>query len=66
MDEVGSELVNTFGAAYIGAMVAIALYGITTLQTYLYYIYYPGDKWGLKLIVDVIWLNETLHISFDE
>jgi len=64
MDQVESALVNTFGAAYIGAMVALALYGITTLQTYLYYIYYPKDKWGMKLIVALLWVNETLHVSF--
>ncbi|KLO08419.1 hypothetical protein SCHPADRAFT_908641 [Schizopora paradoxa] len=64
MDQVESALVDTFGAAYIGAMVALALYGITTLQTYLYYIYYPRDEWVMKLTVAVLWISETLHISF--
>jgi len=64
MDALGSLLANTFGSAYIGAMVALVLYGITTLQTYLYYNYYPNDDWGLKSLVAILWIAETLQITF--
>ncbi|KLO13110.1 hypothetical protein SCHPADRAFT_940682 [Schizopora paradoxa] len=58
-----SLLADTFGSAYIGAMVALALYGITTLQTYLYFNYYPNDNWGLKSLVAVVWIAETVQIA---
>lgn len=40
------------------------LYGITTLQTYLYYVYYPSDRRDTRILVAVIWILDTLHISF--
>ncbi|KLO08420.1 hypothetical protein SCHPADRAFT_944472 [Schizopora paradoxa] len=64
MDQVQAALVGTFGAAYIGAMVALVLYGITTLQTYFYFIYYPRDEMVMKATVAVLWLSETLHVGF--
>ncbi|KAG2040894.1 hypothetical protein BDR03DRAFT_1007671 [Suillus americanus] len=54
---------DTFGAGFIGGMVAAILYGITTLQTYLYYVYYPRDTNGLKVLVASIWVIDTLHVS---
>ncbi|EMD38581.1 hypothetical protein CERSUDRAFT_113765 [Gelatoporia subvermispora B] len=45
------DLNSTFGAAYIGAMVTLVLYGITSLQSYLYYAYYPKDDRSLKFTV---------------
>ncbi|KAG1751872.1 hypothetical protein EDB19DRAFT_1674294 [Suillus lakei] len=49
------DIQDTFGAGFIGGMVAAILYGITTLQTYLYYVYYPRDTNGLKVLVAFIW-----------
>ncbi|KAI6169751.1 hypothetical protein EDD17DRAFT_1748884 [Pisolithus thermaeus] len=40
------------------------LYGITTLQTYLYYMYYSEDSLLVKLLVATIWILDSLHISF--
>lgn len=57
------DIHETFGAGFIGGMVAAILYGITTLQTYLYYVYYPSDTNGLKLLVGFIWVLDTLHVS---
>ncbi|KLO13109.1 hypothetical protein SCHPADRAFT_940681 [Schizopora paradoxa] len=57
-------LAETFGLAYIGAMVSLALYGFTTLQTYLYFSYYPNDNGRLKIFVATLWILETLHIIF--
>ncbi|OAX36712.1 hypothetical protein K503DRAFT_281959 [Rhizopogon vinicolor AM-OR11-026] len=45
---------DTFGAAFIGGMVAAIMYGITTLQTYLYYVYYPRDSKSMKFLVALI------------
>ncbi|KAG1873886.1 hypothetical protein F4604DRAFT_1925462 [Suillus subluteus] len=57
------DIHDTFGAGFIGGMVAAILYGITTLQTYLYYVYYPRDTDGLKVLVASIWVIDTLHVS---
>ncbi|EJD04445.1 uncharacterized protein FOMMEDRAFT_107176 [Fomitiporia mediterranea MF3/22] len=57
------DIGGTFGIAYVGAMIAMALYGITTLQSYLYYMYYPKDRATLKLLVATIWALETLQVA---
>lgn len=57
------DIHDTFGAGFIGGMVTAILYGITTLQTYLYYVYYPKDTNGLKVLVAFIWVIDTLHVS---
>ncbi|KAF9481087.1 hypothetical protein BDN70DRAFT_569630 [Pholiota conissans] len=58
------DISNTFGAALIGAFISTTLYGLTTLQTYLYYVYYPKDSRQLKNLVGVIWLLDTLQAAF--
>ncbi|KAI6107180.1 hypothetical protein EDD16DRAFT_1898917 [Pisolithus croceorrhizus] len=45
-------------------MVSAMLYGITTLQTYVYYMHYSEDTSVIKLMVAAIWLFDTLHVSF--
>ncbi|EKM76842.1 hypothetical protein AGABI1DRAFT_130862 [Agaricus bisporus var. burnettii JB137-S8] len=54
---------DTYGASYIGVIVTAALYGLTTLQTYFYYVNYPKDGPGLKLLVALIWSLDTLHMA---
>ncbi|KIJ64218.1 hypothetical protein HYDPIDRAFT_28656 [Hydnomerulius pinastri MD-312] len=61
MDRI--NLRNTFGAGFIGALITMILYGVTTLQTYLYFMYYPNDSLDTKLMVTAIWILDTLHIS---
>ncbi|THH05384.1 hypothetical protein EW145_g4833 [Phellinidium pouzarii] len=58
------ELGSTFGAAYIGAMLAMMLYGITCLQSYLYYLYYPKDRWSFKLLVATLCLGYSKPSRF--
>ncbi|EGO03142.1 hypothetical protein SERLA73DRAFT_176663 [Serpula lacrymans var. lacrymans S7.3] len=58
------DIHSTFGAGFIGAMVSTILYGITTLQTYLYFIHYPKDSPYTKALVAVIWVLDTTHITF--
>ncbi|KAL4078087.1 hypothetical protein J3A83DRAFT_1728184 [Scleroderma citrinum] len=57
------DLHNTFGATFIGSCTAMLMYGITTLQTYLYYMYYPNDPRDTKILVAIIWILDTLHIA---
>ncbi|KAL5526905.1 hypothetical protein ACEPAF_8632 [Sanghuangporus sanghuang] len=52
---------DTFGSAYVGAMVMMILYGITCLQTYFFYIHYPNDDLFTKFLVLSIWSLDTFH-----
>ncbi|TEB20165.1 hypothetical protein FA13DRAFT_1801262 [Coprinellus micaceus] len=52
---------ETFGAGLVGALVNAIMYGLTTLQTYLYYMYYPKDGRTNKLLVAIVWVIDTVH-----
>ncbi|EDR01492.1 uncharacterized protein LACBIDRAFT_310909 [Laccaria bicolor S238N-H82] len=53
---------NTIGALQIGVIFAIFLFGIITLQTYLYFRRFSAsDPWMLKALVGVVWILELLH-----
>ncbi|RPD54308.1 hypothetical protein L226DRAFT_280860 [Lentinus tigrinus ALCF2SS1-7] len=52
------------GGLLIEVFVACILYGITTLQTFIYYQKYPKDRMFLKLLVGTVWLLETTHTAF--
>ncbi|KAI6006720.1 hypothetical protein F5J12DRAFT_832585, partial [Pisolithus orientalis] len=51
------------GSTLIGALVSAMLYGITNLQTYIYYMHYD-DASTMKFLVAAIWVLDTLHFSF--
>ncbi|KAI6158135.1 hypothetical protein BKA82DRAFT_996529 [Pisolithus tinctorius] len=53
-----------FGSALIGGLVSAMLYGIATLQTYVYYMQYPEDASATKFLVAAIWILDTLHVLF--
>ncbi|KJA15314.1 hypothetical protein HYPSUDRAFT_72104 [Hypholoma sublateritium FD-334 SS-4] len=42
---------QTFGALLIGALLTMAIYGITTLQTYFYFLSFPKDGRRTKLLI---------------
>jgi len=42
----------------------MAVYGITTLQSYFYYMSFPRDDLSIKLLVGSIWILDTLHVIF--
>ncbi|KAI6158168.1 hypothetical protein BKA82DRAFT_4067897 [Pisolithus tinctorius] len=52
-----------FGATLIGGLVSAMLYGITTLQTYVYYMHYSEDSFTMKFVVAAVWILDTLHTS---
>jgi len=58
------DISDTFGALLIGALVTMTIYGITTLQAYLYYVSFPKDGKATKLLVASIWGLDTLHVIF--
>ncbi|KAI6126114.1 hypothetical protein EDD16DRAFT_1724441 [Pisolithus croceorrhizus] len=53
-----------FGATLVGGLVSAMLYGITTLQTYVYYMHYSEDDSIIKFIVAAVWVLDTLHVAF--
>ncbi|KAK0457556.1 uncharacterized protein EV420DRAFT_502522 [Desarmillaria tabescens] len=56
------SLRNTFGALFIGTTVASMLFGITNVQTLIYYKRYPND-WSLyRYSVAVLWVLDALHV----
>lgn len=55
---------NTFGAMFDGMTIATALYGITCGQTIAYYRAYPDDLEYLKVLVALLWVNDTLQQIF--
>ncbi|TDL19778.1 hypothetical protein BD410DRAFT_791643 [Rickenella mellea] len=52
---------NTFGAMFIGLLIATGLYGILCLQCYLCFQQYPTDRFA-KSIVGTLWVLNTFHI----
>ncbi|KAF8992649.1 hypothetical protein BDZ89DRAFT_1150964 [Hymenopellis radicata] len=54
------SLDSTFGAAYIGVVVAGILHGVTCVQA-LYYYLHQTDGWGLKGIVTAVMVFDTIH-----
>ncbi|KAI6003059.1 hypothetical protein EDD15DRAFT_2467633 [Pisolithus albus] len=51
------------GANLIAGLFSAMLYGITTLQTYVYYMHYSEDSSTMKVVVAAIWILDTLNVS---
>jgi len=52
----------TYGSAFIGLVAGAILYGVTLLQTFLYYRTYPQDSRFIKILVFVVWILDTAHL----
>ncbi|KAG7439313.1 uncharacterized protein BT62DRAFT_939092 [Guyanagaster necrorhizus] len=57
-----SSLGMNLGAIYVGSTVAAILFGITNLQTLIYYKKYPDDWWIYRYSVAILWVLDVLHI----
>ncbi|KAI0360706.1 hypothetical protein OH77DRAFT_711975 [Trametes cingulata] len=57
------RLDSTLGAAFIGNILAASLYGLTTLQTYIYYCRSGKDRDAMKGLMPILWLLDTLHLG---
>lgn len=53
-----------FGSTLVGGLVSAMLYGITTLQAYMYYMRNFEDTSTMKFMVATVWVLDTLHVSF--
>ncbi|KAJ6518232.1 hypothetical protein C8R47DRAFT_1232365 [Mycena vitilis] len=52
---------NTLGALLVGTLVSYALFGVTTMQVYVYYGRFPKDSRAMKSLVGGVWLGEFAH-----
>ncbi|KAJ3507834.1 hypothetical protein NLJ89_g6083 [Agrocybe chaxingu] len=55
------DLSDSVGALQIGSLFSVFLFGIVTLQAYMYYTTFREDRWGYKTLVGVVWLLEIGH-----
>ncbi|KZT03696.1 uncharacterized protein LAESUDRAFT_704354 [Laetiporus sulphureus 93-53] len=55
---------NTLGAIFIGNIVVAIFYGVTSVQTFIYYKRNEGDSWILKHLVFCLWILDGLHLAF--
>ncbi|KAJ7839528.1 hypothetical protein B0H14DRAFT_2587866 [Mycena olivaceomarginata] len=49
----------TIGACEIGVLISYALFGVTTVQAYIYYGRFPNDDSKLKALVTLVWCIEN-------
>ncbi|CAA7263560.1 unnamed protein product [Cyclocybe aegerita] len=62
------DLTDSVGALQIGSLFSIFLFGIVTLQAYIYYTTFRQDRWGYKTLVGAVWLLEighTIAVSYE-
>ncbi|KAF9030360.1 hypothetical protein BDZ89DRAFT_673763 [Hymenopellis radicata] len=53
----------TIGAALIGLVLSAVLFGVTVLQTWIYYHEYPNDWATYRYSVGILWIMDALHLS---
>ncbi|EMD32457.1 hypothetical protein CERSUDRAFT_99537 [Gelatoporia subvermispora B] len=58
------DLNGTLGAGIICAMVTSALYGVTTIQSYLYFHRPENDSKLFKSVIAFLWVLDTVHQIF--
>ncbi|KAI0695509.1 hypothetical protein C8T65DRAFT_45702 [Cerioporus squamosus] len=60
----GNPAEGVLGGLLIAIFIACVLYGVTTLQVFVYLQTYPRDSTFLKSIVGFVWVLEMLHTVF--
>ncbi|KIM37533.1 hypothetical protein M413DRAFT_30747 [Hebeloma cylindrosporum] len=59
---------NTFGALEIGSSIAVFLFGIVTLQAFLYFTRFGKDHIQIKALVGTVWcleLGHTISLAYE-
>ncbi|KAJ7060866.1 hypothetical protein C8F01DRAFT_1369732 [Mycena amicta] len=56
------DLAETYGAMFIGVLIATFFQGVLTLQAYIYYENFPRDHILLKLLVASVWILDVAHL----
>ncbi|KAH9903059.1 hypothetical protein C8Q73DRAFT_33699 [Cubamyces lactineus] len=59
---MGHRYNDNLGALLIGQMISTFLYGISTLQTYVYLIRFPRDSPELKIWVLLVWALDSVNV----
>ncbi|KAJ7171392.1 hypothetical protein C8R46DRAFT_1216961 [Mycena filopes] len=57
-------LAGTLGAVFLGGIASCILFGVSSLQVYYYYHYYPQDSLLHKLSVGVLWILDATCLTF--
>ncbi|TBU27652.1 hypothetical protein BD311DRAFT_375367 [Dichomitus squalens] len=63
LDHLAGFVAKTYGSVLLGTYLSLILYGGILHQTYRYFGAYPEDKKGLKIIVSLTVLLETVHTA---
>ncbi|KAI0651019.1 hypothetical protein C8Q79DRAFT_931003 [Trametes meyenii] len=58
-----SGLNPTYGALFVGVLLSAVLFGVTMLQTFVYFQQYASDRAWRKLSVCWLWFLDALHLS---
>ncbi|KAI6013811.1 hypothetical protein EDC04DRAFT_682803 [Pisolithus marmoratus] len=58
---VSVDLSLSWGSILAGTFASLILYGVSILQTFIYYVQYPKDRMSLKFLVVAVFLLDTLH-----
>ncbi|TRM69025.1 hypothetical protein BD626DRAFT_562837 [Schizophyllum amplum] len=66
MASMGLELDSKIGATFLGNIFAAIFYGITSIQTFIYFDRQRGEGDGVKykMLVSFLWILDTLHLIF--
>ncbi|PBK66740.1 hypothetical protein ARMSODRAFT_342506 [Armillaria solidipes] len=61
--DIPTIVTTTLGALFTGATIAAICYGITILQTVIYYKINPNDPWIFRYSVALLLILDTLHVA---
>jgi len=53
----------SLGSLEVGILVSTFLFGVTTVQCYIYYSSNARDTWYIKLLIPCVWLLEAFHTT---
>lgn len=57
-----SDVDTTYGRTFLGLIISAILFGVTILQTFLYYRNYPKDPKFIKIMVFVLWALDLAQL----
>ncbi|PPQ92810.1 hypothetical protein CVT25_004068 [Psilocybe cyanescens] len=60
----GNGLDGTLGAALLGCLIACILYGVTSVQTFIYFQHTHKDGRWFRAAIFFLWLLDTIHVAF--
>ncbi|KAI0086847.1 hypothetical protein BDY19DRAFT_995589 [Irpex rosettiformis] len=58
---MGFALVNDISAIFFGCIFASIFYGVTSIQTYIYFNRSQGDRFFYKFAFGCLWILDTIH-----